>query len=136
MRLNLLLCALCVLIARTTCAEIVPIPTNAPAYLEPPRTQAKRDPLGFSLMIQVIKVQNCLVFYLSRYASDPYDTHLFVLQRSNTAYNNGAWENISWRESSLPYDKAEAMFADRIDRDEPAETGVVRYRVLDTGSVQ
>jgi hypothetical protein len=116
------------------------VPTNCPPELPAPKVQGHqpKDPAGFTLMVMAVKFECCLVLYAMRLhgEGDPWDVHTFALQRSNRNYNSGQWETLAYRDTTLYGDKAKALFSDRMERDDPPDSGPTTYRIVDLGSVE
>lgn len=127
------------LLATTASAELVPIPADAPPVIPPPEMGPHTmNPWAFMVTVKLFVEHildidyKCLVFYAYREHADPYESHLWSLQRHRD--DGHGWITIGCTTAPLSPDGARPLFADRIDRDETDNyIGVTHYRVVDEG---
>lgn len=115
------------ILAQSVCAT--DIPQGAPLEINPP-PHDNSLPLAV-LLVTAMVFGSCIVFYAYRENADPWEAHVFVLQRDHYDAN---WQDIATRTIALSPSKAKALFADAIQKDGGGE--VARYRVKDLGPVQ
>lgn len=127
MRRLLLVFLLAFLATRTSEAEIVPIPQEAPAELEDYRPEVPPQCAGPIVAVTAVAIATCLIIYIYKEEADPYDAHVFSLMRDSY---DGKWEAVAWITVAVTPRRAKALFADHIE----SGSGY-RYRVIDWGSV-